>query len=214
MERLVTIKSSRYGMDIHLTPEVPFDILLENLRSKFVSASHFFKGAQMAVSFSGRTLSRTEEEKILDIITDTTGVDIVCIIERDEKNELLYKSAVEQSLSNVQKREGQFYRGTLKRRQVLESDESIVILGDVEPGARVAARGNIIIVGALYGSVHAGASGDRDAYIVALSMQPKELRIGDVEAKRQIIYQESLNIKGPKIAVVDGRRIYLDPLTD
>ena len=139
---------------------------------------------------------------------------MVCIIEHDEKNELLYKSAVEQSLSNVQKREGQFYRGTLKRRQVLESDESIVILGDVEPGARVAARGNIIIVGALYGSVHAGASGDRDAYIVALSMQPKELRIGDVEAKRQIIYQESLNIKGPKIAVVDGRRIYLDPLTD
>ena len=69
-------------------------------------------------------------------------------------------------------------------------------------------------MGALYGSVHAGASGDRNAYIVALSMQPKELRIGDIEAKRQIIYQESLNIQGPKIAVVDGRRIYLDPLTD
>jgi len=45
-------------------------------------------------------------------------------------------------------------------------------------------------------------------------MQPKYLSIGDIVAKRQIIYQESLNIKGPKIAVIDGNRIYLDPLTD
>ena len=201
-------------MDIHLAPEVSFDILLEDLQAKFRSGARFFKGAQMAVSFSGRPLNRTEEEQILDIITDTTGVDIVCIIEHDNKNEIMYKSAVEQTLLNMQKRDGQFYRGTLKKRQILESDSSIVILGDVEPGARVAAKGNIIIVGALYGAVHAGASGDRDAYIVALSMQPKELRIGDIEAKRQIIYQESLSIQGPKIAVVDGRRIYLDPLTD
>ena len=45
-------------------------------------------------------------------------------------------------------------------------------------------------------------------------MQPKQLRIGDIEAKRQIIYQESLLIQGPKIAVVDGKHIYLDPLVD
>ena len=64
------------------------------------------------------------------------------------------------------------------------------------------------------GSVHAGAPDDRSAYIVALSMQPKKLCIGDIESKRQIIYQESLNINGPKIAAVDGRRIYLDPLVD
>ena len=69
-------------------------------------------------------------------------------------------------------------------------------------------------MGTLYGTVHAGAAGDRDAFVVALSMQPRQLRIADVEAKRQIIYQESVSIKGPKIAVVDGNRIYLDPLMD
>ena len=168
----------------------------------------------MAVSFTGRVLRRTEEKAILEIIGDEADVDIVCIIDRDEKKELMYKSVVEQTLSNIQKREGQFYRGTLARREVLESDSSIVILGDVELGARVIAKGNIVIVGALYGSVHAGASGDRNAFIVALSMQPKQLRIGDIEAKRQIIYQESLNIQGPKIAIVDGQHIYLDPLVD
>ena len=214
MERLVTIKSSRYGMDIRLDPEVPFDRLTEALRVKFRDSARFFKGAKMAVSFTGRVLSRTEEKAILEIISDEADVDVVCIIDRDEKNELMYKSVVEQTLSNIQKREGQFYRGTLSRREVLESDSSIVILGDVELGARVIAKGNIVIVGALYGFVHAGASGDRNAFIVALSMKPKQIRIGDIEAKRQIIYQESLNIQGPKIAIVDGRHIYLDPLVD
>ncbi|HJA65940.1 MAG TPA: septum formation inhibitor [Candidatus Mediterraneibacter cottocaccae] len=214
MDRLVTIRSSRYGMDIQLDPDVPFLELTEALNRKFSDSSKFFKGARMAVSFSGRTLSRTEEARILKIISDTTDIEVVCIIEKNEKNELIYKSVVEQTLSNIQKKEGQFYRGTLRRRQILESDSSIVILGDVEPGARVAAKGNIVIVGALYGSVHAGASGDRNAFIVALSMQPKQLMIGDIEAKRQIIYQESLNISGPKIAVIDGKRIYLDPLVD
>ena len=109
-------------------------------------------------------------------------MELLCIIDQDEKKELMYRSIVEQTLSNIQKREGQFYKGTLRKRQVLESESSIVILGDVEPGA--------------------------------LSMQPKRLCIGDIEAKRQLISQESLNVRGPKIAVVDGGRIYLDPLTD
>ena len=126
----------------------------------------------------------------------------------------MYRSIVEHALTDMDKKEGQFYRGTLGKREILESDSSVVILGDVEPGARVVARGSVVIVGALYGSVRAGAAGDRDAFVVALSMQPKQLCIGDIEARRQLIYQESLSIKGPKIAVVDGSRIYLDPLVD
>ena len=211
MGRLVTIRSSRYGLDIELDPEADFDTLLEVLADKFKASARFFKDAKMALSFSGRTLSRPEEEAVLGIISETTQIDILCVVEQNDKNEPMYRSIVEHALTDMNRREGQFYRGTLGRREILESDSSIVILGDVEPGARVAARGS---VGALYGSVHAGASGDRDAFVVALSMQPKQLCIGDIEAKRQLIYQESLSIKGPKIAVVDGSRIYLDPLVD
>ena len=214
MDRLVTIKSNRYGMELRLDPNAAFVIILKAGGGKIRGSAPVFLGAQMAISFSGRTLNLAEENELIGLISDITGIDIVCIIDHDQKNELLYKSIVEQTLSNVQKREGQFYRGTLGRRQVLESESSIVILGDVEPGAEIIAKGSIVIVGELYGSVHAGASGDSSAHIVALSMQPKRLRIGDIEAKRQIIYQESLSIKGPKIAVVDGRRIYLDPLVD
>ena len=214
MDRLVTIRSSRYGLDIELDQEADFDALLEILADKFRSSARFFTDAKMALSFSGRHLTRTEEEKILQIISENTQIDILCVVEQNDKNEPMYRSIVEQSLTDISKRDGQFYRGTLGKREILESDSSIVILGDVELGARVVAKGSVVIVGSLYGAVHAGASGDRDAFVVALSMQPKQLCIGDIEAKRQVIYQESLNIRGPKIAVVDGGRIYLDPLVD
>lgn len=214
MDRLVTVKSNPYGMEIHMNPDVPFDTLLESMKTKFQNSARFFRGAQMAVTFLDRKLTYLEEQTILELISDITGIDIVCIIDSNPDNELTYKSIVERTLSNVRKREGQFYRGTLSKRQVIESDTSIVILGDVELGAKVIAKGNIVIVGALHGSAHAGAAGDKNAYIVALSMQPKQLKIGDIEAKRQLIYQESLMIKGPKIATIDGSRIYLDPLVD
>ena len=214
MSELVTIKSSHSGIELRLNAKLPFPDLLKAVEEKFRQSADFFKNAKMAVSFSGRTLSISEEEQLIQVITQTTNLEIICIIDHDERKELIYKRAVAQSLSEREKSDGQFYRGTLKRRQLLESESSIVILGDVEFGAKVVAKGNIIILGTLYGSVHAGAAGDRNAFIIALSMQPQRLVIGDIEAKRQLIYQDSLSINGPQIAVVDGKRIYLDPLIE
>ena len=129
MDRLVTIKSSRYGMEIHLAPGVPFEEVQEALALKLKNSARFFEGAQMALSFSGRKLTSREEHIVLDLISKLTGIEIICIIEQDEKKDWIYRSVVEETLSNISKREGQFYRGTLRKRQVLESDSSIVILG-------------------------------------------------------------------------------------
>ena len=79
MGRLVTIRSSRYGLDIELDPGADFDTLLEVLADKFKASARFFKDAKMALSFSGRTLSRPEEEAVLGIISETTQIDILCV---------------------------------------------------------------------------------------------------------------------------------------
>lgn len=151
MSELVTIKSSHSGIELRLNAELPFPDLLKAVEEKFRQSADFFKNAKMAVSFSGRTLSISEEEQLIQVITQTTNLEIICIIDHDERKELIYKRAVTQCLSEREKSDGQFYRGTLKRRQLLESESSIVILGDVEFGAKVVAKGNIIILGTLYG---------------------------------------------------------------
>ena len=49
----------------------------------------------------------------------------------------------------------------------------------LEHGARVTAKGNVIILGELKGSVTAGAAGNDQAVILAFSMSPLQLRIAD-----------------------------------
>ena len=61
MSELVTIKSSHSGIELRLNAELPFPDLLKAVEEKFRQSADFFKNAKMAVSFSGRTLSISEE---------------------------------------------------------------------------------------------------------------------------------------------------------
>ena len=78
---------------------------------------------------------------------------------------------------------GLFYKGTLRSGQSLEAKDSLVIIGDVNPGASVIAGGNIVVIGALKGSVTAGAKGDKHAFVMALTMEPIQIQIADIIAR-------------------------------
>ncbi|MEQ9667726.1 septum site-determining protein MinC [Coleofasciculus sp. G2-EDA-02] len=60
---------------------------------------------------------------------------------------------------------------------------TIVILGDLNPGGTVIAAGDIFIWGRLRGVAHAGADGNRSCRIMALKMEPTQLRIADAVAR-------------------------------
>lgn len=60
---------------------------------------------------------------------------------------------------------------------------TIVILGDLNPGGVVVAAGDIFIWGRLRGIAHAGATGNRACRIMALQMEPTQLRIADAVAR-------------------------------
>lgn len=78
-----------------------------------------------------------------------------------------------------------FYRGTLRSGQALESKESLIVLGDVNPGASVKAGKNVVIIGSLKGNVYAGTNGDQDAFVMALNMNPVQLQIANVITRSQ-----------------------------
>lgn len=60
---------------------------------------------------------------------------------------------------------------------------TVIILGDVNPGGIVVADGDILVWGRLRGVAHAGASGNRDCLIMAVQMEPTQLRIADALAR-------------------------------
>jgi len=60
---------------------------------------------------------------------------------------------------------------------------SVVILGDVNPGSEIVAGGDVIVMGALRGVVHAGHGGNADAIVWARPIASAQIRIGDAVAR-------------------------------
>lgn len=75
------------------------------------------------------------------------------------------------------------HRGTLRSGDHLTSQGHLMVLGDVNPGARVTAGGDVLVWGRLRGSAHAGCRGNARARIVALQLRPLQLRIADAVAR-------------------------------
>jgi len=71
-------------------------------------------------------------------------------------------------------------RRTLRSGQSIEHMGHVVVIGDVNPGAKIVAGGDVIIWGRLRGTVQAGAvSGDK-AIVCALELSPRQLIIGSI----------------------------------
>ena len=77
-----------------------------------------------------------------------------------------------------------YIRRTIRSGQSISSDGNIIIIGDVNPGAEIIARGDITVWGILAGIAHAGSDGNDYARIRALKLNPVQIRIGKVFARR------------------------------
>lgn len=75
--------------------------------------------------------------------------------------------------------ESVFYRGTVRSGVKLESEAHIIVVGDVNPGAELIAKGNIVVMGMMRGLAHAGSTGDETCIIAAWKLKPTQIRIAD-----------------------------------
>ncbi|HEX7125137.1 MAG TPA: septum site-determining protein MinC [Thermodesulfobacteriota bacterium] len=103
-------------------------------------------------------------------------------------------------------------RQTLRSGQRIEFPGHVLVLGDVNSGAEIVAGGDIVVFGALRGLAHAGASGDRTAVIVALGIQPPQLRIGPVISRgsESPARRDAREPQTPEIARVEGDTIVVE----
>jgi septum site-determining protein MinC len=211
MDTSVIIKGNKYGIVVVLDAAMKFEELKEKIADKFRDSSKFFDKAQMAISFEGRKLSNEEQREILDIIAAETDLHVVCIVENDKEKEEIFKKTLDEKLMELSNTTGQFYKGNLRSGQVLESETSIIVIGDVNPGARVVSKGNIIVLGSLKGTVFAGANGNTNSFVVALDMNPGQIRIADSIA-RSPDKPVKETVKEAKIAFLEDGNIYIEPL--
>ena len=246
MKNPVMIKGNKYGFSLYLDPDTEFDQLLTLVGERFAQSGKFFTGeSQIAIKFEGKALTFEEQNDMIEKIEECSDVRISYVIDSDEQNEAYFKAAVEQYGQKLRdafakereeykeelirtvpgyyeqgnlSSDGQFYKGTLRSGQSIEVENSIVIVGDVNPGADVVAGGNVVVLGCLKGSVAAGYPDNRSAFVLSLDMQPMQVRIGDLIArspddKGKPKRKKKEKEPETKIAYVENENIYIEPIS-
>lgn len=241
MNNPVLIKGNKYGISLALNSELEFVELLKTIGQKFKESSKFFDtNQQVAISFEGRQLSTEEIQQILAVIHQNCSLDISYVIDNSEQTLEVFQTAImNKQQQNVQPSlpveppivetqtqhsnfdDGRFYKGTLRSGQTIHSNSSIIVIGDVNPGASVIATGNIIVLGCLKGTACAGCDGNDKAFVVALDMYPMQIRIGnviarasDTERPKKGIFKRSIEVENEaKIAYVVKDNICIETIS-
>ena len=128
-------------------------------------------------------------------------IDSTFVKEQEIKSHLL--------LLNSQKKDDILLEGTIRSGNRISSNGNLCIIGDVNPGAKVSAKKNIYVWGELQGIASAGTSGNINASIASLYLNPLQLRIADVIA---IGPKDKPKNCYPEIALIDKQTIIIKPL--
>ena len=100
------------------------------------------------------------------------------------------------------------HEGTVRSGERISSNGNLCIIGDVNPGAIVSAKKSIYVWGKLLGVAFAGKSGNKNASISSLYLNPLQLRIADVVA---IGPKDKPKNCYPEIAVIEKQTIIIKP---
>lgn len=129
----------------------------------------------------GEGNSELDEKEISPIVLDDGLISEKA--EEQETKDLKNEKATEK-ITEAEKLPTLYLRKTIRSGQSISSDGNIVIIGDVNPGAEVIAKGDITVWGVLGGIAHAGSDGNVYARIRALKLNPVQIRIGEIFARR------------------------------
>ena len=227
----IELKSTKYVLTLVMDPDVPFETILEDVTDKFRQSARFFKGASMAMSFAGRPVSELQERQLLSAVTSNCDINITCIIEENEDREKAQYEAIARALPPVAEETSDVESagedgssdgetadilcGSLKNGQRVFSDKTILLLGDVEPGAEVASRKNVFVAGCAMGTLRAGVGGEDGCFAAALIMKPSALEVDghrSVAAIRKRSFDDSYT-PYPQICTVEDGRMKMDTVS-
>ena len=208
----VIFKGIPDGIIIILDENIPFYDLKEIFSKKLIQAKDFFEDANISITFKGRILSENEEIELLQIISNETGIKISFLNNNqkkleNEKEDIIEQPKIYSLIAN--NNQTYYHKGSLRSGQRIDFNGSIVVIGDVNPGAQILAEGNVIILGKLKGFVHAGCKGAEGCFIAALNMKPTQLIIKE----SIIVFPEDLETeRGAEYVYIKDGEIFVEGL--
>lgn len=176
MKNGIIISMKKDQVVIKIDEDVEQKDVITELKRKMIELKNLYKEDTTPILVTGKILKNREMEEIQNLIKRFINVQI----EFDSPKVLGLHGIKKSFYKEIATSETKFHKGSLRSGQRIEFEGSLVIIGDVNPGAEVIAGDNIIILGELRGLAHAGAKGNRDAIIEAIEINSLQIRIADI----------------------------------
>ena len=173
MKNSITISMKKDQVIIRVDENAEQRDVMASLKKKIIELKNLYKEAKTPILITGKVLKNKEMDGIQNFIKRFIDVQI----DFDSPKELGLHGIKKSFYKEIATSETKFHKGSLRSGQKIEFEGSLVIIGDVNPGAQVIAGENIIV---LRGLAHAGAKGNRDAVIEAVEIDSLQLRIADI----------------------------------
>lgn len=202
MNNCISINLKKNEIIIKIAEDAKQEQILNVLKKKLTELKKLYKNEKTPIRVVGKILKNKEIDEIQEVIKESIDVEI----EFDMPKTLGLSSIKRTFEQEVGISETEFHRGSLRSGQRLEAERSIVILGDVNSGAEVIASDNIVVLGNLRGLAHAGAKGNKQAFISAGNLDAVQIRIANIvkEINRDeepMHKQAYVSIDGDKIII-------------
>ena len=176
MGNCVSINLRKNEIVIKIAEDAEQKKIISELTKKLSDLKKLYKEDKTPIKIVGKVLKNKEIDEIQELIKEKIDVDI----DFDMPKSLGLSSITRTFKQEVAISETKFHRGSLRSGQRLETEGSIVIIGDVNSGAEVIASDNIVVLGNLRGLAHAGAKGNKNAIIAAGKLDTVQLRISNI----------------------------------
>ncbi|NMB24775.1 MAG: septum site-determining protein MinC [Firmicutes bacterium] len=194
----VTFKGTKDGLVLWLDPHAEFNEIFDQLQEKLNLTRDFWQGVTIVLKETEREC-RPQEKARLEELMGEFGMALKEDVEQSSPSQV--KMTQEMNRDNAL-----IVRRTLRSGQRVHHVGSVVVLGDVNPGAEVVAGGDIIVLGTLRGIAHAGALGEEAAVVMALKLLPTQLRIAHF-ISRAPDHVDAPEPQGPEIAQIRNNLI-------
>ncbi len=193
----ININFKRDEILIKLNEEATQEELVDALKKKLPELKKFYKEEKNPIRITGKILKNKEIDEIQSLIKAKIDVPI----DFDMPKSLGLSSIKKAFDKKILISETKFHKGSIRSGQKLESEGSLVIIGDVNSGAEVIASDNIVVLGTLRGLAHAGAKGNKKAIVAAGLFDAVQIRIANVV--KEIVREEEPMHKQAYISIID-----------
>ncbi len=212
MGDIVTIKGLKYGLQLTFAKGASFDDVQANLLDKLQSGDSFFiRGTTV---FVPKGYFAEEQNEALRRMFHRHGMLFSTELKRPNlappSRDTSTKTPSQKLKENVEEAQKMMViNRTVRGGQEVKVNCSVLICGNVNPGAQVIAGGSIDIRGTCRGFVHAGAFGDKTACVVADRLMPAQIRIADLIARAP---DEPEQVSQAERALIKNNQIIFEPV--